>query len=79
MAAGDPDLIEEMIHDRGEAYYYDMPLQIAENKRCTTTQGCVYEAEKERLTALKELLKSYGAKLLHIFPIKDLPGYVKRT
>jgi hypothetical protein len=33
--------------------------------------------EEEKLTDLKELLKGYGSKSLHLFPIKDLPRYVE--
>jgi hypothetical protein len=40
---GGPDLIEEMIHDRGNAYYYDTPLRIAENKYGTISLGYRYE------------------------------------
>jgi hypothetical protein len=31
----------------------------------------------EYLTKLENLLLSYGAKSLHLFPIKGLPGYVE--
>lgn len=30
-----------------------------------------------KLSVLEELLKSYGAKPLHRFPVKDLAGYVE--
>jgi hypothetical protein len=30
-----------------------------------------------KITVLEELLRSYGAKPLHRFPVKDLAGYVK--
>jgi hypothetical protein len=31
----------------------------------------------ERLDTLENLLISYGAKSLHLFPVKGLPGYVE--
>lgn len=60
---GGRDHIDNMIHERGGEHYYDTPLRIAENKRNTR--------------ALIELLESHGAKSLHLFPVKDLPGYAE--
>jgi hypothetical protein len=73
----DRNLIENMIHYRGDAYYYDAPLRIAENRRSANLSMDQPFVKEEMLTELKELLKSYGAKSLHLFPVEDLPGYVE--
>lgn len=54
--------MEEEIHDRGKWDKYDTPLRIA---------------EKNGLIDIKFLLWSHGAKSLHLFPVKGLPGYVE--
>jgi hypothetical protein len=73
----DRNLVDNMIHCRGNAYYYDTPLRIAENKRRANFSMYQPFVKEEMLIELKELLKSYGAKSLHLFPVEDLPGYVE--
>ncbi|KAE8440574.1 hypothetical protein EG329_007212 [Mollisiaceae sp. DMI_Dod_QoI] len=73
------DVITVALHNRGHSLFYDTPLRILENKKEHWIEQRRYSAYPlERLKSLEkveELLKSYGAKSLHLFPIKDLPGY----
>ena len=52
----------------------DTPLKIVKKLIERAAPGT---QELTTLIELKDLLKSYGGKPLHLFPIKDLPGYVK--
>ena len=58
----------ELIYERWNTHYYATPLRIVENTRVSK------EDEERSIIDLEELLKSYGAKSLHLFPIKDLVG-----
>jgi hypothetical protein len=66
--------IDETINYRRLEWYYDTPLKIVMKQIEGATPST---QELTTLTELKDLLKSYGGKPLHLFPIKDLPRYVK--
>jgi ankyrin repeat protein len=73
---------EDDIRNRGEQENYDTPLRIVESQREKhgrngRSKSPLDEAEVKRLNDLKDLLKSYGGKSLHLFPVKGLPGYVE--
>lgn len=58
-------MLELAIQVRGTSTFYDTPLRLlGHNSHPSPARG-----------QLKELLKSHGAKSLHLFPVKDLPGY----
>jgi hypothetical protein len=52
------------------------PLRIAENIVIVASLSPIHEVEEER-QRIKNLLRRYGAKSLHLFPHKHLPGYVE--
>ncbi|KAH7407314.1 hypothetical protein BKA64DRAFT_412178 [Cadophora sp. MPI-SDFR-AT-0126] len=61
-------LTETTLERRGPSKYYDTPLRILENSQSS-------HGNQNLRRQFKELLKSYGAKSLHLFPIPDQPGY----
>jgi hypothetical protein len=74
----DQNLISKIVYERGKARNYDTPLRLAKTIRYTkNATDYRYKTEESMRTDLKKLLKSYGAKSLHLFPVKDLPGYVE--
>ena len=75
------EYIESALQERGTSTFYDTPLRMVENMRNKTVKVdstlTVYLRTLERLDTLENLLISYGAKSLHLFPVKGLPGYVE--
>jgi hypothetical protein len=75
------EYIESALQDRGTSVFYDTPLRMVKNMRNKTVKPDLTSPEYlrtlERLDALENLLISYGAKSLHLFPVKGLPGYVE--
>jgi ankyrin repeat protein len=67
-----------VIYKRGKAINYDTPLRIAEDRlNSAKSTGLIDSKHTERLTGLAKLLEKHGAKSLHLFSIKGLPGYVE--
>ena len=64
--------------------FYSIPLWILQSRKRDWIERFKIErdisneryAADERIEALEDLLKSYGARSLHLFPVKGLPGYV---
>jgi hypothetical protein len=75
------EYIESALQDRGTSVFYDTPLRMVKNMRNKTVKpdstSPKYLLALERLDTLENLLISYGAKSLHLFPVKGLPGYVE--
>jgi hypothetical protein len=72
---------EIALEDRGNGSFYDTPLRMIENRKHQLRANGLLESKtlSDRLPGLEkleDLLKSYGAKSLHLFPVKGLPGYV---
>jgi hypothetical protein len=69
--------VQGKIQERGRLLNYDTPLRIIEAwKNCRAT-GENRVDKKRNFDTIVDLLKSYGAKSLHLFPVKGLPGYVE--
>ncbi len=61
------------IHFRGKSEYYDTQLRLLEKRRAQ-----MWDPEtKKLLQDMADWLRQHGAKSLHLFPVKGLPGYVK--
>jgi hypothetical protein len=75
------EYIESALQERGTSTFYDTPLRMVENMSNRTAKpdstSPKYLLTLERLDALEKLLISYGAKSLHLFPVKGMPGYVE--
>ena len=70
------ECVDKALRARGTAAIYDTPLRMLANKR----KAFDMEFDKQplrRLAILEDLLLSYGAKSLHLFPAKGLAGYVE--
>jgi hypothetical protein len=67
----DKEDIDEMVNERGLEHYYDTSLKIVMKKIESSP------SDKSELIELKDLLESYGGKALHLFPFRNLPGYVE--
>ncbi|KAL5323933.1 hypothetical protein ACEPPN_008475 [Leptodophora sp. 'Broadleaf-Isolate-01'] len=71
-------LTEKALECRGKSQFYDTPLRTLESHQKTystsTSRFCnpQYQLPSKELEIL---LKNYGGKSLHLFPVKDLPGY----
>ncbi|KAH9220714.1 hypothetical protein DL95DRAFT_519613 [Leptodontidium sp. 2 PMI_412] len=72
-------LTEEALECRGKSQFYDTPLRTLESdQRVYSTSTSRFYNPQYQLQLMKELgilLKSYGGRSLHLFPVKDLPGY----
>jgi hypothetical protein len=69
---------ELALQDRGNSSCYDTPLRILENyKKVAREKNRLHLDCLAKCEMLADLLKSYGAKSLHLFPVKGLPGYVE--
>jgi hypothetical protein len=78
------EYIESALQDRGTSVFYDTPLRMVKNMRNMSNRTAKpdstfpkYLQTLEGLDTLENLLISYGAKSLHLFPVKVLPGYVE--
>jgi hypothetical protein len=75
------EYIESALQERGTSAFYDTPLRMVENMRNRIAKpdstSPEYLHNLEGLVTLKNLLISYGAKSLHLFTVKGLPGYVE--
>jgi hypothetical protein len=78
------EYIESALQERGTSTFYDTPLRMVENERNRLAERSEqdstspkYPRALEGLDRLGNLLISYGAKSLHLFPVKALPGYVE--
>jgi hypothetical protein len=75
------EYLELALQERGTSAFYDTPLRMVENKKNRlpnpNSKSSKYLQIKERFDRLENLLISYGAKSLHLFPVKGLPGYVE--
>jgi hypothetical protein len=75
------EYLELALQERGTSVFYDTPLRMVENKRNRlanpNSKSSKYLQIKELFDRLENLLISYGAKSLHLFPVKGLPGYVE--
>jgi ankyrin repeat protein len=61
-----PEVMEEIISSRGAEHYYDTPLRIVETSG--TLEYWTRERLEKWLSDVKQLLRSHGAKSLHLFP-----------
>jgi hypothetical protein len=68
------DIVETLLETRGHHLCYSTPLRILE-VLVASKDWAYSEDDLARYNALGDLLKSNGAKSLHIFPVKGLPGY----
>ncbi|KAH7357075.1 hypothetical protein BKA65DRAFT_534818 [Rhexocercosporidium sp. MPI-PUGE-AT-0058] len=72
-------LIKKALDSRGKSKFYDTPLRTLESHQVTYSSNIFGLGSSEhRLPLMKKLeilLKSHGGKSLHLFPIKNLPGY----
>ena len=72
------------ISTRGESEFYSTPLRMIQTRKTNWIEWFKIERDntterdeaEKRIYKLVDLLTSYGAKSLHLFPVKDLPGYV---
>ena len=75
------EYLELALQERGTSAFYDTPLRMVENKRNRlanpNSKSSTYLRTIKHLDRLENLLISYGAKSLHLFPVKGLPGYVE--
>jgi hypothetical protein len=70
--------IEAALHRRGQSGLYDTPLRILKTRIAGYRDmiGCDIDDPKYRaLLDTCFLLESNGARSLHLFPVKELPGY----
>jgi hypothetical protein len=63
------------IQDRGNGPFYDTPLRMVENKKheLRARHSSHHENSSDwlaNLEILEDLLRSYGAKSLHLFPVE---------
>ena len=75
----DDELLRKEIYGRGKGKEYDTPLRIVKNKldQAKREGSSSSRDNLEDLAELVRLLEERGAKSFHLFPIKDLPGYVE--
>jgi hypothetical protein len=75
------EYLELALQERGTSAFYDTPLRMVENEKKMfagpNSKSSRYLQIIEQLDRLENLLSSYGAKSLHLFPVKGLPGYVE--
>jgi hypothetical protein len=75
------EYVSSALYDRGTSLFYDTPLRLLRDrwKRRKRTASSFSEDDKvmKGLAQIEYLLLSYGAKSLHLFPVKGLPGYVE--
>jgi hypothetical protein len=76
--------INYALQNRGTSSFYDTPLRMLENRLEQLNKGKLTRDKTHSFTMyldtlyfLKKLLQSHGAKSLHLFPVKGLPGYVE--
>jgi hypothetical protein len=64
------------VSQREESELYDTPLRVFRNQK--KKSNIWTEEEFSSIEKLEQLLeKKYSAEPLHLFPVKDLPGYVE--
>jgi hypothetical protein len=69
---------ESVVQNRGTSSFYDTPLRmLRDGKKRIASLDLKDNARMTRLVRLERLLLSSGAKSLHLFPVKGLPGYVE--
>lgn len=75
------EYINAALEARGLTALYDTPLrmldQIGDHIGVTQTTEPPPKKVLQEFYDIRKLLLSYGAKSLHLFPVEDLPGYVK--
>jgi hypothetical protein len=75
------EYLELALQERGTSAFYDTPLRMVENEKkmsaVPNSKSSRYLQIIEQLDRLENLLISCGAKSLHLFPVKGLPGYVE--
>jgi hypothetical protein len=74
------EFTNKALHNRGNSWVYSTPLRLLEIRKASLIRCNRFTAHRTKVIAkleeLEDLLKSYGAVSLHLFPFKDLPGYV---
>jgi hypothetical protein len=69
---------ELTLWDRGPSPFYDTALRMLEKeKKEQISERLLRGGHLKKLEMLEDLQKSHGTKSLHLFPIKNLPGYVE--
>jgi hypothetical protein len=75
------EYINAALEARGLTALYDTPLrmldQIGDHIGVTQSTKPPPKNVLQAFYGIRKLLLSYGAKSLHLFPVEDLPGYVK--
>ena len=63
---------------RGQCPFYDTPLRMLANLRnAITSNDRMTSKISTKIDILEDKLKKAGARSLHLFPVKELPGYVE--
>jgi len=70
------EVIERVLRNRGRSYLYDTPLRILLDK-WKVRKITEYDEHIENFESALNILEKHGAKSLHLFPVKELPGYVE--
>ena len=73
------EYIDHAIYCRGQSEIYDTPVRIIQNQIKSKSRRQAAD-ETEIFKSIGRLLKNYGGKSLHLFPIisiKGLPGFVE--